>query len=101
MSEESAAVRRMHLTIAAGTAVAVAAIAFALLGPAAAAQKAEPQAKTPPGWSYEIRNGRRVPRSNNRVTNPDGSWREEVRDGSCTVVRTRSAEGEVRETRSC
>jgi len=90
----------MHLTIAAGTAVAVAAIAFALLGPAAAAQKAEPQAKTPPGWSYEIRNGRRVPRAN-RVTAADGSWREEVRDGNCTTVRTMSAAGEYRETRQC
>jgi hypothetical protein len=99
MTEESE-VKRMHLTIAAGTAVAVAAIAFALLGPAAAAQKAEPQAKTPSSWSYEIRNGRRVPRGN-RVTAADGSWREEVRDGNCTTLRTMSATGEYRETREC
>ena len=99
MSEERD-VKRMHMTIAAGTAVAVAAIAIALLAPAAAAQKAEPQAKTPSSWSYEIRNGRRVPRAN-RVTNPDGSWREEVRDGNCTTIRTMSATGEYRETREC
>lgn len=92
--------KNMHLTIAAGAAVAVAAVAFALLGPAAAAQKAEPQAKTPANWSYEIRNGRRVPRGN-RVTAADGSWREEVRDGNCTTVRTMSATGEYRETREC
>ena len=33
--------------------------------------------QTPKGWSYEIKDGKRVPKGN-RVTNPDGSWREEV-----------------------
>lgn len=89
----------MHMTIAAGAALVVAAVAVAMISPAAA-QKAEPQAKTPSNWSYEIRGGRRVPRGN-RVTNADGSWREEVRDGNCITVRTMSAAGEYRETREC
>lgn len=89
----------MHMTIAAAAALVVAAVAVAMISPAAA-QKAEPQAKTPANWSYEIRNGRRVPRGN-RVTNPDGSWREEVRDGNCVTIRTMSAAGEYRETREC
>ena len=88
----------LHLTIALGGVVAVV-LAVGALSPAFA-QRGEGQAKTPANWSYEIRNGRRVPRGN-RVVQPDGSWREEVRDGACTTVRTMSAAGEYRETRQC
>ena len=88
----------LHLTIALGGVVAVV-LAIGALSPAFA-QRGEPEAKTPANWSYEIRNGRRVPRGN-RVTAADGSWREEVRDGACTTVRTMSAAGEYRETRQC
>ena len=56
--------------------------------------------KTPRGWSYEIKDGKRVPKGN-RVTNPDGSWREEVRQGNCVTVKERSASGEYKETRQC
>lgn len=89
----------LHMTLAAGAAVVVAAFAFGAFSPASA-QKSGEQAKTPANWSYEIRNGRRVPRSN-RVTQADGSWREEVRDGACVTVRTMSATGEYRESREC
>jgi hypothetical protein len=41
-----------------------------------------------------------VPKGN-RVTNPDGSWREEVRQGNCVTVKERSASGEYKETRQC
>lgn len=70
---------------------------------ATAAWAAAPQQKnarnTPPGWSYEVRNGQRVPRVPRKV-NADGSWTEEVRQGNCTVTRT-GRDGEVRETRKC
>ena len=89
----------LHLTLAAGGLVAVL-LAFGALAPAAAQKSSGPAAKTPSNWSYEIRNGRRVPRGN-RVTAADGSWREEVRDGACVTVRTMSADGEYRETREC
>ena len=56
--------------------------------------------KTPRGWSYEIKDGKRVPKGN-RVTNADGSWREEVRQGNCVTVKERSASGEYKETRQC
>ncbi len=56
--------------------------------------------KTPRNWSYEIRDGKRVPKGN-RVTNPDGSWREEVRQGNCVTIKERSAAGEYKETRQC
>jgi len=70
---------------------------------AAAVWASAPQQKdgrnTPPGWSYEVRNGQRVPRVPRKV-NPDGSWTEEVRQGNCVVTRT-GRDGEVRETRKC
>ena len=56
--------------------------------------------QTPKGWSYEIKDGKRVPKGN-RVTNPDGSWREEVKQGSCVTIKERSATGEYKETRQC
>ena len=56
--------------------------------------------KTPRGWSYEIKDGKRVPKGN-RVTNADGSWREEVKQGNCVTVKERSANGEYKETRQC
>ena len=54
---------------------------------------------TPPGWSYEVKNGQRVPRVP-RTVNADGSWTEEIRQGNCAVTRT-GRDGEVRETRKC
>jgi hypothetical protein len=56
---------------------------------------------TPRGWNYEIRDGKRVPRGGNRVSNPDGSWREEVRQGNCVTVKEMSKNGEYKETRQC
>ena len=57
--------------------------------------------KTPQGWNYEIKDGKRVPKGGNRVTNADGSWREESRQGKCITVKERSASGEYKETRQC
>ena len=91
--------KALHLTLAAGGIVAVV-LAFGALSPASAQKSDGAQAKTPSSWSYEVRNGRRVPRAN-RVTNSDGSWREEVRDGACVTTKTMSASGEYRETREC
>ena len=92
--------KTVQMTLAAGAVFAIAALALGAFGTPAIAQKSDAQAKTPSNWSYEIRNGRRVPRGN-RVTAADGSWREELRDGACTTVRTMSASGEYRETRQC
>ena len=79
--------------------------AIALGATAAYAAAAQPQnqqaaAQTPKGWSYDIQNGQRVPKGN-RVTNPDGSWREEVKQGNCVTVKEKSANGEYKETRQC
>jgi hypothetical protein len=75
---------------------------IALVGLAAAtAASAQTKAQaTPPNWSYELKNGQRVPKAN-RVTNPDGSWREELRQGNCVTVKEMSKAGEYKETRQC
>ena len=57
--------------------------------------------RTPKSWSYEIKDGKRVPKAGNRITNPDGSWREEVKQGNCVTVKERTASGEYKETRQC
>ncbi len=78
--------------------IAGAAACIAAAGFATAAQAQDKQ--TPRGWSYEIKDGKRVPKGN-RVTNADGSWREEVRQGNCVTIKERSAAGEYKETRQC
>jgi len=63
-------------------------------------QQGQMDQKTPKSFSYEIRDGKRVPKSD-RVTNADGSWRETVRQGNCVTVKEKSAGGEYKETRQC
>ncbi len=69
-------------------------------GFAAIASAQSPPQQTPRGWNYELKDGQRVPKGN-RVTNADGSWREEVRQGNCVTIKEKSASGEYRETRQC
>ena len=66
---------------------------------AAAAQGNQVRA-TPKNWNYEIKDGKRVPKAE-RVTNADGSWREEVRQGKCITIKEKSSAGEYKETRRC
>jgi hypothetical protein len=70
------------------------------LASAALAQDRGQEPQTPKGWSYEIKDGRRVPKIN-RVVNRDGSWREELKQGNCVTIKERSATGEYKETRQC
>ena len=72
----------------------------AVAGFAKAAYAQGQSQQTPRGWSYEIKDGKRVPKGN-RVSNADGSWREEVRQGNCVTIKERSAAGEYKETRQC
>ena len=75
-----------------------AALALSVGAPAAAMEPAK-SGKTPANWSWEIKNGKRVPKAE-RVTHADGSWTEELKQGNCTVTRT-GRDGEVREVRKC
>ena len=80
-------------------ALLVGAFAFGATAAYAAAPPAQ-DAKTPKGWSYEIKDGKRVPKGD-RVTNPDGSWRVEIKQGNCVTIKEKSAAGEYKETRQC
>ena len=66
----------------------------------AAGQQSQNQKQTPQGWSYNLKNGQRVPKGDRQV-NADGSWREEVKQGNCVTVKEKSASGEYKETRQC
>jgi hypothetical protein len=87
----------MVVAVVAIAAVGAAGVAYAQATNASA--QADTQA-TPKGFNYEIKDGKRVPKSN-RVTNADGSWREESKVGNCTTVKESSAAGEVKITRKC
>jgi len=85
------------VAVAAISTAGVAGVAYAQANNAAA--PAGTQA-TPKSFNYEIKDGKRVPKSN-RVTNADGSWREESKVGNCTTIKESSAAGEVKVTRKC
>jgi hypothetical protein len=74
--------------------------AAAIAGGGASVASAQ-DVQTPRGFNYEIKNGQRVPRPGNRISNPDGSWREETRNGKCVTVREKTATGELKETNRC
>jgi len=78
----------------------VAALALGSAGTAMAEKPRKNDAKTPSSWSYEIKDGKRVPKGERRV-NADGSWREEIRRGDCVTIREKTKSGEYRETREC
>jgi hypothetical protein len=79
----------------------VLALAGAAAGTAYATSEGGGTQTTPKGWNYDIKDGKRVPKAGNRVTNADGSWREVTKRGSCTTTKESSAKGEVKTTRSC
>ena len=75
-------------------------VGVGLAGAAYAQATANNSQATPKGWNYEIKDGKRVPKAN-RVMNADGSWREEMRQGSCVTVKEKTASGEYKESRRC
>ena len=83
------------------TALVSAGLGLAALPDSASAQSARQGCVSPPGMNYMICNGQRVPKPSNRITAPDGSWREETKQGNCIVVREKTATGEFRESRRC
>lgn len=74
--------------------------AIALAATAASAALAQPGQSTPNNWSYEIKDGKRVPKADRKV-NADGSWREEVRQGTCVTIKEKTPSGEYKESRRC
>ena len=89
--------KRLMVAIAVAAGLGLASIAVAQAAPQGQAQA---QA-TPKGWNYQLdKSGKRIPKGN-RVTNPDGSWREEIGQGKCKTVKEMTAKGEYKETHSC
>lgn len=92
MNRRANSLRSKAISMAAG------ALVLAASGPGVAVAQSQ---QTPRNWNYDIRNGQRVPKTGNRVTNADGSWREEQRQGNCVTVKEMSKNGEYKETRQC
>lgn len=78
----------------------IGALALAATAASAAYAQVSGDQATPKSFNWEIKDGKRVPKGN-RVVNADGSWREEVRQGSCVTIKEKTANGEYRETRRC
>jgi hypothetical protein len=91
-------VREIAVLIAAGL---MAATGFAGGAIAQAKGGSEQVQSTPRNWTYEIRDGKRVPKGGDRIVNADGSWREEFRQGSCVTIKEKTAAGEYKESRRC
>jgi len=87
---------RMWKIVLGGGPLALAATAAS----AAYAQASGGDQATPNNFNWEIKDGKRVPKGNKQV-NPDGSWREEIRQGKCLTIKEKSPAGEYKETRKC
>ena len=79
--------------------VAVAALAAGAAWAQSGAGSATQQ--TPVNFDYVIKDGKRVPKPNNRIVNADGTWREETRQGACVTIKEGTADGAVKTTRKC
>ena len=89
--------KRLMVALAVTAGFGLASVAVAQAAPQAQAQT-QP---TPKGWNYALdKNGKRIAKGN-RVTNPDGSWREEIGQGKCKTVKEMTAQGEYKESHSC
>ena len=89
--------KRLAVAIAVAVGFGLASVAAAQAAPAGQGNGGN----TPKGWNYQLdKKGNRVSKGN-RVNNPDGSWREEVRQGKCSTVKEKTAKGEYKETHSC
>jgi hypothetical protein len=93
-------IEAMKLNVRKALGIGAAACLAAAFATAAVAQTKPQVEQTPKDWNYQIQDGKRVPKGN-RVTNADGSWREELRQGNCVTIKERSAAGEYKESREC
>ena len=89
--------RRAIMIVVGG--VAVAAFAAGAAYAQSGGQAASGTQNTP--FNYEIKDGKRVPKPTSKVTNADGSWREETRQGNCVTIKEGTPDGAVKTTRKC
>ena len=79
----------------------IGAVALAATAASAAyAQATSGDVATPKNFNWEIKDGKRVPKGQKQV-NADGSWREEIRQGKCVVLKEKSPAGDYKESRKC
>jgi len=79
--------------------IAVAALAAGAAWAQSGGQSSTGTQNTP--FNYEIKDGKPVPKPTSRITNPDGSWREETRQGNCVTIKEGTADGAVKTSRKC
>ena len=79
--------------------IAIAALAASAAFAQSGGQSSSGTQNTP--FNYEIKDGKRVPKPTNTVTNADGSSREETRQGNCMTIKEKTADGAVKTTRKC
>jgi uncharacterized protein YdeI (BOF family) len=58
-------------------------------------------ASTPPNFGYEIKDGKRVPKADNKTVAADGTVREEFRSGKCVTIKETRPDGAVKKTQKC
>ena len=81
-----------------GTVLAIAAACGMALAAAASAAPRQDAQNTPFNYKVDSK-GNRVPKGN-RVTNPDGSWREVI-PGKCPTIKEMSANGVYKVSSDC
>lgn len=85
-----------RMVILAGIGVAAATVAGM-----AYAQSSGANASTPPNFGYEIKDGKRVPKADNKTVAADGTVREEFRSGKCVTIKETRPDGAVKKTQKC
>lgn len=76
-------------------------IAMLALAGTAWAQSTSGTQQTPANFDYVIKDGKRVPKPDNRIVNADGSWRQETRQGNCVEIKEGKPDGSVKTIRKC
>ena len=71
------------------------------LAAAAHAQQTQGNTPTPKDFSYEVKDGKRVEKPDNRTVQADGTVREEFRSGKCVTIKEKRPDGAVKTTRKC
>jgi hypothetical protein len=79
----------------------IGAIAAIGLAGMAYAQSGGASGSTPSSFNYEIKDGKRVPKADNRTVAADGTVREEYRSGKCVTIKETRPDGAVKKTQKC
>jgi hypothetical protein len=75
--------------------------AIAAVGLAGMAYAQSGGGSTPSSFNYEIKDGKRVPKADNKTVAADGTVREEFRSGKCVTIKETRPDGAVKKTEKC